>query len=256
MSNLNTNERIAIVSTARTAIGRFGGSLKDISAIQLATIAAKASITRAGLKPTDIERVVIGENIQVTPRGNPARQVLLATGIPVTSDDYSIDMNCVSSLRALTCLSQDILLGDVSIGLVAGMENMSQTPYLLEDMRWGNKLGSSKAIDYLADYILGDAGPMAEKLADLYKITREDQDKFALRSQVNAVAALDAGKFKADIVPVEIPQRKGPPIFFELDEYIRRDTTIEKLSKLSPSFQKEGSVTAGNYSGINHAGAA
>jgi acetyl-CoA C-acetyltransferase len=250
------NDRVAIVSTARTAIGRFGGSLKDISAIHLGATAAKAAITRAGLNPADIERVVAGENIQLTRCGNPARPVLLATGIPVTSDDYSINMNCVSSLRALTCLSQDILFGDVSVGLVVGMENMSQTPYLLEGMRWGAKLGSTTAVDFLADYILGDAGPMAEKVAELYKVTRQDQDEFALRSQVNATAAVDSGKFKADIVPVEIPQRKGDPICFETDEHIRRDTTLEKLTKLSPSFQKNGTVTAGNASGINDGGAA
>jgi acetyl-CoA C-acetyltransferase len=250
------NNRIAVVSAARTAIGKFGGSLKDISAIQLGTIAAKEAIRRADLEPKDIERVIAGENMQVSPRGNPARPVLLNAGIPFSSDDYSINMNCVSSLRGITCLAQDLLFGDVSIGLVVGMENMSQTPYLLEGLRWGTKLGTTQAIDFLSDYILGDAGPMAEKVAELFQVSRQDQDCFAYESQMKAVAAVDGGKFKADIVPVELPQRKGNPIYFEVDEHIRRDSSLERLGKLPPAFKPGGTVTAGNSSGINDGAAA
>lgn len=248
--------RIAIVSMARTAIGKFGGSLKDVSAIQLGSTVAREAIKRARLEPEDIQRVVVGENIQVTPRGNPARQVLLGTGIPNSSDDYTINMNCASGLRAMTCLAQDILLGDTEIGLVVGMENMSQTPYFLENARWGFKLGNSQAIDFLADYILGDAGPMAENVAEKYKISRGEQDEFALMSQQRAIGAIDAGKFKQDIVAVEIPQRKGHPLVFQEDEHPRRDSTLEKLSRLSPAFREGGTVTAGNSSGINDGAAA
>jgi acetyl-CoA C-acetyltransferase len=248
--------RIAIISTVRTPIGRFGGSLKDISAIDLGALVASESIQRAGLKPDEIERVVLGQNIQLTPQGNPARPVLLKAGIPCSRDDYSINMNCASGLRAITCLAQDIQLGDIKIGLAVGMENMSQTPYLLENARWGYHLGNGKLIDFLADYILGDAGPMAENVAKKYGISREEQDKFAFESQQKAIAAIDSRKFEADIVPVLVPQNKGNTIEFKVDEHPRRDTSLERLSMLKPAFLEDGSVTAGNSSGINDGAAA
>jgi acetyl-CoA C-acetyltransferase len=250
------HDRIAIMSVARTAIGRFGGSLKDVSAIQLGAIVAREAIARAELKPQDIERVVAGQNMHVTPRGNPARPVLLEAGIPVASDDYTINMNCSSSLRAMACLAQDILCEDVEVGLVVGMENMSQAPYLLEGARWGWKLGNVPAVDFLADYILGDAGPMAEKVAEKHGITRIEQDAFAFESQQRALAAVDAGKFLADIVTVEIPLPKGATTHFNVDEHVRRDGALDKLSKLRPAFKEGGTVTAGNASGINDGAAA
>jgi acetyl-CoA C-acetyltransferase len=249
-------ERIAIVSMVRTAIGRFGGMLKDISAIDLGTLVAVEAINRAKLLPKDIDRVVIGENIQLTPRGNPARQVLLKAGIPNSRDDYSINMNCASGLRAITCLAQDIHLGDIKIGLATGIENMSQTPYLLENARWGYHLGNRQLVDFLADYILGDAGPMAEKVAKKYVISREEQDQFAFESQQKAISAIDSGKFEADIIPVPVPQNKGKMIDFKIDEHPRRDTSLERLSTLKPAFVEGGSVTAGNSSGINDGAAA
>jgi acetyl-CoA C-acetyltransferase len=249
-------QRIALINPVRTAVGRFGGSLKDFSPLDLGALVVRAVVERSGLPPSSIERVVAGENIQLTPRGNPARQVLLRAGIPKESDDYSINMNCASGLRAMTALAQDILLGDVEVGIVVGMEVMSQTPYLLEDMRWGAKFGNRQAVDFLADYILGDAGPMAEKVARAYEISREDQDAWAYRSHRRAIAAIDAGKFEDQIVPVEIPQRRGPAVIFDTDEHPRRDTTPEKLAKLRPAFQEGGTVTAGNASGINDGAAA
>lgn len=250
------NERVAIVAPTRTAIGRFGGSLQNVGALDLGAHVVKAVIERAGLRPDDIERVVAGENIQVTPRGNPARQVLLRAGIPKSSDDYSINMNCSSGLRAMTALAQDIMLGDVGIGIAVGMENMSQTPYLLEGARFGYRLGNATLIDFLADYILGDAGPMAEKVADEYGISRDEQDEFAYESQRRAIAAIDAGKFEDEIVPIEVPQRKGEPALFKEDEHPRRDTSVEKLAKLRPAFKEGGTVTPGNASGINDGAAA
>jgi acetyl-CoA C-acetyltransferase len=182
--------------------------------------------------------------------------VLLKAGIPCSRDDYSINMNCASGLRAITCLAQDIQLGDIKIGLAVGMENMSQTPYLLENARWGYHLGNGKLIDFLADYILGDAGPMAENVAKKYGISREEQDKFAFESQQKAIAAIDSRKFEADIVPVLVPQNKGNTIEFKVDEHPRRDTSLERLSMLKPAFLEDGSVTAGNSSGINDGAAA
>jgi len=248
--------RIALLCPVRTAIGRFGGSLKDISPLELGAIAVREVIARSGLAPSCVERVVAGENIHFTPRGNPARQVLLRAGIPVESDDYTINMNCSSGLRAMTALAQDIVLGDVELGIAVGMENMSQTPYLLEDMRWGSKLGNRQLVDFLADYILGDAGPMAEKVAREYHISREDQDAFAYQSHMRAISAIDEGKFAAEIVPVDIPQRRGPSLFFDTDEHPRRFTSLEKLARLRPVFQENGTVTAGNASGINDGAAA
>lgn len=211
------DKKIALLNPVRTAVGRFGGSLKDFSPLDLGAIVVRAVIERSGLPADAIERVVAGDNIQLTPRGNPARQVLLRAGIPKESDDYSINMNCASGLRAMTALAQDIMLGDVEVGIVVGMEVMSQTPYLLEDMRWGAKFGNRQAVDFLADSILGDAGPMAEKVARTYEVSREDQDAWAYQSHMRAIAAIDAGTFEDQIVPVEIPQRRGPALSFATD---------------------------------------
>lgn len=250
------DERIAVVAPTRTAVGRFGGSLKDIGALDLGAHAVKMAIQRAGLEPKDIQRVVAGENIQVTRGGNPARHVLLRAGIPNSADDYSINMNCSSGLRAMTSLAQDILLGDVEIGVAVGMENMTQTPYFLEGARSGYRLGNGTVLDFLSEYILGDAGPMAEKVAAEYGITRSEQDQFAYASQMRASAAVDAGKFSADIAPIEIKQPKGAPTLFQVDEHFRRDSSVEKLAKLPAVFKKDGTVTAGNASGINDGAAA
>jgi acetyl-CoA C-acetyltransferase len=247
---------VVIVGGARTAIGKFGGSLRDIEAIDLGATALRAAVERAGVGPDAIERVVAGENIQVSRRGNPARQVLLRAGIPTSSDDYSVNMNCASGLRAITTLAGDILLGDVEIGAAVGMENMSRTPFLLEGARWGYRLGNAAAIDFLSDYILGDAGPMAETVADRCGIDRARQDAWALRSQERALAAIADGRFEADIVDVEVAGPKGAAGVFRTDEHPRADTTIEKLAALKPAFRQDGSVTAGNASGINDGAAA
>ncbi len=253
---MDNSERIAIVSAVRTPIGRFGGTLMGVSAIDLGAQVAAEAIKRANLAPEAIQRLVAGENIQVTPRGNPARPVLLKAGIPNSSSDYTINMNCASGLRAMTCLAQDIMTGDVRAGLAVGMENMSQTPYLLEGARWGYRLGDAPLVDFLANYILGDAGPMAENVAARYGIRREEQDEFACRSQMKAIAAIDAGIFAADILPVSVPQKKGVAVDFRVDEHPRRDVTRESLARLRPAFREGGTVTAGNSSGINDGAAA
>lgn len=249
-----TVERIAITSAARTAIGKFGGSLKDISSIDLGAIVVTEAIKRAGIDPKQVNRLVLGENIQVTRGGNPARRVHLAAGLPIEIDDYTINMNCASGLRAVISAAQDILLGEIQVAVAGGMENMSQTPYLLEGARFGYRLGNGTLIDYLADYILGDAGPMAENVASRYNITREQQDEWAYESQMRAVRAIKEGKFADEIVPVTVPGKK--PFVFEVDEYPRPDTSLEKLAALKPVFKKDGTVTAGNSSGINDGAAA
>jgi acetyl-CoA C-acetyltransferase len=247
---------VVIISGARTAIGRFGGGLASVEAIDLGAVALRGAIDRSGLEPSAIQRVVAGENIQVTPRGNPARQVLLRAGIPATSDDYAINMNCASGLRAMSTLASDLLLGDVEVGAAVGMENMSRTPYLLEGARWGYRLGNASTIDFLSDYILGDAGPMAETVAERCGIGRERQDAWAIRSQHRAAVAIADGRFSTDIVGVPIAGPKGTITTFETDEHPRPETTIERLAQLKPAFREGGTVTAGNSSGINDAGAA
>jgi acetyl-CoA C-acetyltransferase len=254
--DLKERERIALVSPVRTAIGRFGGSLKDVSPLDLGAHVARETLRRSGVDPGMVDRVVAGQNMQVTPRGNPARQVLLRAGIPAHADDYAVNMNCSSSLRAMTALAQDLLLQDVSLGIAVGMENMSRSPYLLEGARFGYRLGNGVLVDFLADYILGDAGPMAELVAGRYGISREEQDAYALESHRRAVAAIDACVFKEQIVPFPLGLQGREDAMFEVDEHPRRDTTLEKLARLKPAFRPDGTVTAGNSSGINDGAAA
>jgi acetyl-CoA C-acetyltransferase len=249
------DERVAIVEPVRTAIGRFGGSLAGVSALDLGAHVVRETIRRADLDPEQVERVVAGENLQVTAGGNPARHVLLRAGLPIEADAYSINMNCSSGLRAMTSLAQDILMGDVGTGVAVGMENMSASPYLLEGARFGYRLGSGTLIDFLADYILGDAGPMAENVAAEYHITRQEQDEFAAESQLRAARAADDGLFKEQITGVEVAA-KGGPVVFDTDEHPRRDVTAAQLARLKPAFAPDGSVTAGNSSGINDGAAA
>jgi acetyl-CoA C-acetyltransferase len=251
-----TDQRIALCGGVRTAIGKFGGSLQDISALDLGAEAVRGCLSHAGAQPDQVQRVVLGENIQVTPGGNPARHVLLRAGIPVEADDYSINMNCSSGLRAITSLGQDVLRDDVEVGVAAGTESMSNTPYLLEQARRGYRLGNGVLIDFLADYVLGDAGPMAEKVATDYRISREDQDRWAVESQRRALEAIDAGWFANAILPIDVAKKGAEPNWFSVDEHPRRGVTLEALAKLKPAFDPKGTVTAGNSSGINDGAAA
>jgi len=251
----HVTDEVVIVGAARTAVGRFGGSLRDTPAVELGAIAVRAAVERGGLQPGDVQRVVAGQNIQVTPRGNPARQVLLKAGVPNRSTDYTVNMNCASGLRAMTSLAENLLLRDVDLGAAVGMENMSRTPYLLEDLRWGQRLGSGQVIDFLGDYILGDAGPMAENVASTYHISRRRQDDFALESQRRAGHAISAGLFRDDIVGVPMHGTTDPAPF-EVDEHPRADLSAARLAALPPAFGKDGTVTAGNSSGINDGAAA
>ncbi|MFD1030917.1 acetyl-CoA C-acetyltransferase [Metaplanococcus flavidus] len=256
------SQEIVIVSAVRTAVGSFQGSLKDVPATQLGAIVIREAVKRAGLKPEQISEVIMGNVLQAGLGQNPARQAAINAGLPETVPSMTINKVCGSGLKSIHLAYQAIFAGDAEIVVAGGMENMSRAPYLLENARGGFRMGDQKVIDSMVadgltcafnDYHMGNT---AENLCDKYGISREEQDKFAARSQARAAAAVEEGKFEDEIVPVEIPQRKGDPIIFSVDEYIKASSTEEKLGKLRPAFKKDGSVTAGNASGINDGAAA
>jgi len=248
---------VVIVAAARTAIGSFGGALSKLSAVQIGTIAAKEAIKRSGVKPELIQDAIIGNVIQAGLGQNVARQVAIYAGMSDESTALTINMVCGSGLRAVSMAAQTIMCGDSDIVLAGGTESMSNAPYALPNNRWGAKMGDGKIVDTMINDSLWDAfnnyhmGVTAENIAEKWNITREDQDQFALKSQLKTEKAIKEGKFKDEIVPVEIPQRKGDPIIFDTDEFPKAGSTIEKLRKLKPAFKKDGTVTAGNASGIN-----
>jgi acetyl-CoA C-acetyltransferase len=253
---------VVIVSAVRTALGNFNGSLKNVSAPELGATVIKGALEQAGVKPEQVDEVILGNVLQAGLGQNPARQAAIGAGIPESVSSMTINKVCGSGLKAVHLATQAILAGDAEIVVAGGMENMSQAPYLLKNAREGFKMGDQKLIDTLT----GDGltcvfnqyhmGVTAENLAEKYSITREEQDQFSAWSQEKAVKAIETGKFKDEIVPVVIPQRKGNPIVFDTDEYPKKGTTAEKLAGLRPAFKKDGSVTAGNASGINDGAAA
>lgn len=255
-------KEVVIVSAVRTPIGAFGGSLKDVSAVKLGTIAAKEALKRAKVEPEMIEEVIFGSVLQAGLGQNVARQVSIEVGIPVEVPSMTINKVCGSGLRTVSLAAQTIMLGEADIVLAGGTENMSMTPYLMPKARWGHRMGDGAIVDYMVHDGLTDIfnnyhmGITAENIAEQWNITREEQDKFALQSQLRAEKAIKSGRFKDEIVPVEIPQRRGDPIVFDTDEHPRFGSTIEGLSKLRPAFKKDGTVTAGNASGINDSAAA
>ncbi|MDM5331141.1 acetyl-CoA C-acetyltransferase [Neobacillus sp. CF12] len=248
---------VVIVSAVRTALGNFNGSLKNVSAPDLGATAIKGALEKAGLKPEQVDEVILGNVLQAGLGQNPARQAAISAGIPESVSSMTINKVCGSGLKAVHLATQAILAGDAEIVVAGGMENMSQAPYLLKNARDGFKMGDQKLVDTLTSDGLKcvfnhyHMGMTAENLADKYSITREEQDQFSAWSQEKAAKAIEAGKFKDEIVPVIIPQRKGDPIVFDCDEYPKKGTTAEKLAGLRPAFKKDGSVTAGNASGIN-----
>jgi acetyl-CoA C-acetyltransferase len=248
---------VVIVSAARTPIGSFGGSLAALSAVELGTIAAREAIKRAGIDPALIDDVIIGNILSAGLGQNVARQVAVYAGVPETVPAMTINKLCGSGLRAVSMAAQFIMLGDADIILAGGTESMTNAPYLLPKGRYGYRMGDGKIIDSMIHDGLTETfnnyhmGVTAENIAKRWNISREEQDAFALNSQLKTEAAQQAGKFKDEIVPVEIPQRKGDPIVVDTDEYPRPGTTLDKLAKLPPAFDKAGTVTAGNSSGIN-----
>lgn len=250
-------KEVVIISAARTAIGSFGGSLANFSAVDLGVIVAKEAIKRAGISPSDINESIIGNILSAGEGQNIARQISIHSGIPETSPAMTINKLCGSGLRAVSMAAQFIMLGDADIILAGGTESMSTAPYLLEKARFGYKMGNQEVIDSMIKDGLTDAfnnyhmGITAENIAEQWEIKREEQDQFALNSQLKTEKAQKEGKFKDEIVPVEIPQRKGDPIIFDTDEFPKHGLSIEKLAKLRPAFKKDGTVTAANASGIN-----
>ena len=253
---------VVIVAAVRTPIGSFGGSLKDISAVDLGSLVIKDAIERAGLEPEQVDEVIMGNVLGAGLGQNVARQMSVHAGVPVTVPAFTINKVCGSGLKAVQLAVQAVLCGDAEVVVAGGAENMSQAPYILPNQRWGSRIGNATVVDTMLRDGLTDGfedyhmGITAENVAEQYGITREDQDSFALQSQKRAVAAVEAGRFKEEIVPVEIPQRRGEPLVFDTDEFPRKDVSLEGLSKLRPAFQKDGSVTAGNSSGINDGAAA
>ncbi len=253
---------VVIVSAVRTAIGTFGGSLKDVPAVDLGALVIKEAVNRAGIKPELVDEVIMGNVIQAGLGQNTARQAAVKSGLPEEVPAMTINKVCGSGLRAVSLAAQMIKAGDVDCVVAGGMESMSSAPYAIKEMRWGHKMNATKTVDTMINDALWDAfndyhmGVTAENIAEQWNLSREELDEFAANSQAKAEAAIKAGKFKDEIVPVVIPQRKGDPKVFDTDEGPRFGTTKEVLAKLKPCFIKDGKVTAGNASGINDGAAA
>lgn len=250
-------KEVVIVSAARTAVGSFGGSLSKLSAAEIGAVAAKEAIKRAGIDPAIIDEAIIGNVLSAGLGQNVGRQVALKAGLKEESTAISINKVCGSGIKAVTLAAQAIKSGDADIILCGGTESMSNAPYVLPTSRWGQRMGDGTMVDTMIKDGLWDAfndyhmGVTAENIAEKWGLTREMQDEFALSSQLKAEKAVKEGRFKDEIVPVEIPQRKGDPIVFDTDEFPKFGSTMEKLAKLKPAFKKGGTVTAGNASGIN-----
>jgi acetyl-CoA C-acetyltransferase len=250
------NEAV-IISAARTPVGKFLGSLKNFTAPQLGAIVVRESVKRAGVKPEDVDEVIMGCVIQAGLGQNPARQAALHGGIPSTVSAVTVNKVCGSGLKAVMMAAQGVQLGDVDIVVAGGMESMSNAPYLIPKAREGYRLGNGELVDSMINdglwcafenYHMGCTG---EVVAAEYKISRAEQDEFAVNSHRKAAAAIKAGRFKDEIVPIEIPQKKGQTLVFDTDETVREDTSTEVLGKLKPAFKTEGTVTAGNAPGVN-----
>ncbi len=252
---------VVVIAGTRTAIGDFGGSLKDFGPTRLGAICIKEAMARAKIDPASIGHVVMGGVIMSEPRDTYlSRVAALEGGVPVGTPCLTVNRLCGSGLQAIVSASQYILLGDCDSAVAGGAESMSRAAYVMPAARWGQRMGDAQVIDAMTTALHdpfghGHMGVTAENIAAQYGITRDEQDAFALESHLRAARALDAGTFKSQIVPVEVKSRKGVTMF-EIDEHVRRDAKIEDMQKLKPAFKKDGTVTAGNASGINDAAAA
>ncbi|MDZ7736838.1 MAG: acetyl-CoA C-acetyltransferase [Gammaproteobacteria bacterium] len=255
-------ENVVIVAAGRTAIGNFNGSLASLAASALGTRVISTLLEQSGVSPDQVNEVIMGHVLTAGVGMNPARQASIGAGIPATVPSMTINKVCGSGLKAVALAAQSIRAGDADIIVAGGQESMSQAPHVLPNSRTGQKMGEWKLIDSMIYDGLWDVfnnyhmGNTAENIAKKYGISREEQDEFAAASQNKAEAAIKAGKFTDEIIPVEIPQRKGDPIVFDTDEFPREGATAEGLGKLRPAFDKDGTVTAGNASGINDGAAA
>jgi acetyl-CoA C-acetyltransferase len=254
MSELN---EAVIISATRTPVGKFLGSLKGFSAPALGAIVVREAVKRAGVKPEDVDEVIMGCVIQAGLGQNPARQAALRGGLPSTVSAVTVNKVCGSGLKAVMMAAQGVKLGDTDIVVAGGMESMSNAPYLLSKAREGYRLGNGELVDSMINdglwcafenYHMGCTG---EVVADEYKISRAEQDEYAANSHRKAAAAIKAGKFVDEIIPVEIPQKKGASVLFAQDETVREDTTVDVLAKLKPAFKEGGTVTAGNAPSVN-----
>lgn len=250
-------EEAVIVAAGRSAVGGFGGSLGSLTAVQLGTQVIRGVLERAGVSPDQVDEVILGQVLTAAAGQNPARQSSIHAGIPERVPAMTINKVCGSGLKAVSMAAQAIALGDAEIMVAGGQESMSQAPHALPNSRTGQRMGDWKLEDTMIRDGLWDAfnqyhmGVTAENLAEKYGISREEQDAFAAQSQQRAVAAMEAGRFRDEIVPIQVPQRKGDPVVVDQDEHPKADTTAEGLGKLRPAFAKEGTVTAGNASGLN-----
>jgi len=255
-------KEVVIASAARTAIGSFGKGLKDVPVVDLGTKVIESVLDRAKVDPKVVDDVKMGIILQAGQGQNPARQASLKAGLDVDVPAMSVNILCGSGLKSVNLAVQEILLGDADVVVAGGMESMSRAPYLLDKARYGYKMGDGKVVDSMIKDGLTCAineyhmGVTAENLADKYDISRTRQDEFAAESQQKAIEAIDNDRFQDEIVPVEIPQRRGEPEVFKKDEHPRRGVTADGLSNLRPAFKKDGTVTAGNASGINDGAAA
>ena len=255
-------QEVVIASAARTPIGVFGGALRDIPAVELGGIVIREALRRAKIRQDKVDLVIMGNVLQAGEGQNPARQAAMLADVSQHTPALTLNALCGSGLEAVITATQKIQAGAAEIIVAGGMESMSQAPFVLPQARWGARMGHVQVLDTMIHDGLtcsfGDThmGITAENVAQKFKISREEQDAFAATSQQKAEAAIKSGRFKDEIVPVEIPQRKGDPIIFDTDEFPRFGSSAEKLGKLKPAFDKQGSVTAGNSSGINDGAAA
>ena len=250
-------EQAVIVSALRTPVGSFGKSLSGVSAVELGVVALKESLQRLQLDAGQVDEVILGNVLQAGLGQNPARQVCIRSGLPKETPAFTVNKVCASGLKSIILAAQAVMLGDAEVVVAGGIENMSRAPYALKDARWGQRMGDGALVDLMIMDGLWDIfngyhmGNTAENVAAKFAVSREDQDGYAALSQQKAEAAITGSGFKDEIVPVPLPQRKGPPVLFDTDEHARFGTTVEALAKLKPAFKPDGSVTAGNSSGIN-----
>ncbi|MBB2896525.1 acetyl-CoA C-acetyltransferase [Pseudomonas sp. AS2.8] len=253
---------VVIVAATRTAVGSFQGSLANVPAVELGATVIRALLKQTGVAPAEVDEVILGQVLTAGAGQNPARQAAVKAGLPHEVPALTLNKVCGSGLKAVQLAVQAIRCGDAEIVVAGGMENMSLAPYVLPKVRTGLRLGHAELVDSMISDGLWDAfndyhmGQTAENLVERYQLSREAQDNFAARSQQRAAAAVESGRFREEIAPVLIPQRKGEPLAFDTDEGIRADTTAEGLARLRPAFNKDGSVTAGNASSLNDGAAA
>jgi acetyl-CoA C-acetyltransferase len=256
-----TSRSVVFAEPVRTAIGTFGGTLKEVPAPNLGAVAIGAAVARANLRPEEVETVVLGNVVQAGTKMNPARQAAVHAGLPVTVPAVTVNRVCGSGAQAIISAAQEIALGNINVAVAGGMENMDQAPYLMGRARWGYRMGDGALYDSVLRDGLNDAfsdehsGWHTEDLVQKYQVNREAQDIWALQSQQRFAAAQTEGHFKSQIVPVEVPGKKGPTLF-DKDEHNRPDTTLETLARLKPVFRPNGTITAGNAPGLNDAASA